>query len=376
MSLSQKLTTSDYSTTTTDNSYSEVKLQITQPILNGFGSDNQLIEFNKAKLQEKTAFFNKQSQTAKVVYDTTVLFYDTKMAIDAYKVTKKSLQLAKKLLENKNKEVKLNAFAKGYIYEIEANVLQKEIALFNAKKTMEQYLIRLKKETSLDISIKDIYYLKDSGYQINIPKKEYIVSSALSNRYDYIQAKNNYKISLLQLSYEDNQKLPTLDLYGSVYKNDDQSEVYSYSNRSYDEDGYEIGVKFSYPLFNTTASSKYQQSQIEKQKNLLILQEKKKEILQEVESLQNDIYYQKKFIATYKQLVEKEKKSLQTEQKKLDNGLSTVKDLISAQDDFIKSEFEYLRSQVDYKKSIAKVYYTMRLFPVNIKVTQDQNDTF
>ncbi len=374
---------------------SQIKFNLTQPLLKGFGTFNtkkdiyiNINEYKKSKHQLKDKLIN-------LIYRVEEAYWNLVYAYQNLDAQKKALERARKLLKENQIKVKVGTAAPMDILEAKADVALYESNVIQAEKNIE----------SAEDSLKKILNISDKNYRIiptDRPTIEKIkvnfndfLLEALNNRPDIESARLDLKNYKIRVKYQKNQMLPDLQLTASYYTTgiggdqliikqesifgpreiigvikkdvwETMKDVFSnlYKN-------YSIGLSLSIPLSFKKERAELMQAKINLKKSLYNLKNIENNILFEVKSAIKELEANYKLVEANRIRVELEKQKLEAEQKKLSVGLSTNFQVLTYQRQYADAQTNYLKSVIDYKMTISKINKiiarTLKVYDINLK---------
>jgi|GraSoiStandDraft_16_1057320.scaffolds.fasta_scaffold03719_6 outer membrane protein TolC len=206
---------------------SSLDLQITQPLLQGFGIaiNNRAIRIAKNNLQVADLVF--QQQVINTVANVIQLYWNLVSFNEDVDVKTQALALAKKLYSDNQKQVEIGTLAPIEIVRAEAEVASREQDLLTAQTTVLQQETILKSALSRNgvasPAIADARIVPTDP--IRIPEKEQVqpvqdlVEMALSSRPDLAQSRIQIDNSKISLTGTKNAMLPSINAFADLRNN-------------------------------------------------------------------------------------------------------------------------------------------------------------
>ena len=296
----------------------DVALRITQPLLRGFGLDANLFTFRLSSINY---------QTSKSQFRATVLDILRRVMGNYYVVirTKREVEIASRLLSRtqaiyelivKRREGGFKGATVIEVNQILAAVKARQAALLSAQKNYQdaqERLAVLLADTEINVlkNPEIIPTTKLCDTKINFSVADQL-KAALKYSPRLEQARLTIKSSDLRVRYTKNMLLPRLDANITLGTSGDNrkrqtmwNEILKTSNNQYN-----IGLMFSYPLGNRAAESRYASARLQRQRNLVQIQQTAdsialsiKELVRRIELSYNTLQLQRTvFKAANKQL--------------------------------------------------------------------------
>jgi len=336
-------------------------LSINQPLLKNFGPFVTNAQINIAKNNSKISKEVFRERVINQIADITSLYWELYFARENLKLKEVSLEQAKSLLRVNRAKVKQGVLPPTYEIQAEADVAAREMGLIEARASIKDAEDKIKKSTNLSQN-KGVWDFE--LYPIDLPitapitiDLEGCISAVLEKNPTLIQVQTNFLNKKIQEHVAKNQRLPQLDLFGSVGVmglSESNSEAFDDMYRN-DYDNWAVGLTFSYPIQNRAARYRYKQALLDREKSETIIENIKSELI-----LQTRIYSRqiesnlKQIYAGEKDVISQERK-LDAEQKRYDVGLSTSQDVLNYQRDLETARIGKVRAIVDYNISQIKL---------------------
>jgi outer membrane protein len=369
---------------------SALDLQITQPLLQGFGLalNNRTIRIAKNNL--KAADYVFRQQLLNTVANVVQLYWNLVASNQNVDVKKRALDVSQKLYDDNKKQVEIGTLAPIEIVRAEAQVASDQQALVAAQSAVQQQEVVLKSALSRNglasASISDVHIVATDP--IRIPEVEAVepiqdlVSRALDNRPDLAQSRIQIENAQISLKGTRNAMLPTLNAVGDVRNNAligtqntitgvnattgllsppavaDPFFVGGYGGilgqlfgRNFPT--YSVGLNLNIPLRNRAAQANLATATLNLRQNELQVQRQINQIRVDV---QNALIGVQQARAQYQAAVKQrvlEEQTLDADQKKLALGATTVfqviqdqRDLATAAGNEVTAEAAYAASRV------------------------------
>jgi outer membrane protein TolC len=225
----QQSTTNANATTLDLNPYTtgSLNLQVTQPLLQGFGLavNNRNIRIAKNNMRVNDLLFKQQVMTT--VSQIAAAYWDLVSFNENVKVKQQALGLSQRLYEDNKKQVEIGTLAPIEIVRAEAEVASRQQDLVNAQTQVLQQETALKNALSrtgvMSPSVAEAHIIPTDA--IAVPETEPVIpvqdliAKALANRPEVPQSKLNIENTHIGLKGDRSQMLPTLDLIGSLTNN-------------------------------------------------------------------------------------------------------------------------------------------------------------
>jgi outer membrane protein TolC len=368
----------------------ELALTLTHPLLKNFGID---LNSTRIKVAQNNLELSKQQLAAAVttlVADVQQAYWDLVLATHDLAARRRALEVARHL-ERRTAEL----VAKGRLpalatLQAEATVLERRLDLQAAEDAFENAEQRLKallnlEQTPLpaDLVLLPTDVPRSEPHMISVEEG---VKQALANRPEVSQAKLDRENKRLGVAFAKNQRLPELNLVGSVGLSGlsgtlaanpfstitiggvplDTFLATDQTLRSF-EGGYEdalgkmlssdfisyrVGVTVQIPLGNQVARSELAKARLELEKAKAMAQSVEQKIALEVERLARALKSAWRAIEGVQALRTLAQRKLDMAQEGLELGVSSVTDVIEAQKNFTLAQRDELKTIIEYNKML------------------------
>ncbi len=343
-------------------------IEVTQPLLRGFGVDSGLASTRLAKnrYQIKQAVF--EDLIMGTVRDVAINYANLYSAKKNLELRIESRNLAQRLLDDNRKRVAVGRDAESEIITAEAGVASREDAVINAEKNLRIQENRFKLFVSDDvvdllayrILIEDLNIEKFSGVDV---KQDFLM--ALRKRPDYLQAKLGLNASHIAIKRDKRNLLPSLDISirASQFGASDTSR--SKAQDSFSDakaDGLSTQLNFSMPILNRSNRAQLRSSELVLAQKELDIKQLEQAILVDIDNAAVRLDADYRRVAATQRAVDLAEKSLfATEQlRKAGRRTSFVvlrfqNDLANAQNAYLQALSAYYRSYINYRYEIGEI---------------------
>lgn len=364
-----------------DPSYrSGLTFSITQSLLKGFGTEINKSSIYIAKNNKDISILRLKSQIIKTIADVQNIYWGLFFAQENLKVQELSLKQAEDLLiMNKRFKEEGKATisdvlqAQSAVSSREADVISAIDSVKESEEKLKRIINIMQEEDKWDwpITLIDV----PSFVEVDANLQESI-NTAIKSRPEYILAQLDLQNSDISIKLAKNQRLPSLDLEGSLSLNGlsgESGESLSQVGKA-EYDTWALGIALKMPLGAKTTKSNERKSQLEKEQKLLALKDLEQQIVLEVRSSIRQINGNKKRIEATDAAEKFAKQVLATEEKKYAVGLSTSYQLLQFQANQVLATKNHLSAVIDYQKSIVSLYQSLgiTLDKLNIKLEEER----
>jgi outer membrane protein TolC len=338
---------------------SNVTLDLTQPLLNGFGLT---VNRSQVLIAQNNFSISREAFSAKVmdlVRDVQNLYWDLAFQRENLKVSQQFLRAAQDLFEINKAKVQQGLLAPVEVLVAEAEVAAREEGVLLAEKDLRDAEDRLRRVIQPIDLIEEIPIIPtDEPVQKPYhPDSRETLQTALEHRPDLKQARINLKNRKISLQVAENQVLPTLNLQagaglnglGDTYGNDmDQltsTDFYSW----------QAGVAFSTPIGNRAARGNLARQRVNLEKTQMDLKNLEQEVILEVKEAIRRVQTDEKRIESNQKARFLAGKKLEVETERYNLGLTTTHDVLEFQKDLANARVNELKAILDYNRSLVNL---------------------
>lgn len=355
---------------------SSLNVGLTQPLLKNFKIDSPRNQLRLAKKSREITDVQFRQTIINTVATVKGLYYELIYSIDNLAAAQKSLELAKKLLDENEIRVKVGTMAPLDVVSAQSEVASREEgvivadnALSEAEDNLKRTLFPLNDPAMWSTRIVPSDRPSAEPVPVNI---DAAVRNALDSRTDVIAARKSLERSGYNVEYTRNQLLPQMDLvanYGGSGAGGTQlirdelggpvvgtvpggygdavSEVFGA-----DYPTWSVGVNLSYSIPNRSAKAGAAYAKLSQDQALASFRRLELQVAAEVRTAARGVESGFKRVASTQAARRLAAQRLDAESKKFDAGMSTNFLVTQAQRDLATAEVNDLRAISDYRKSV------------------------
>ncbi len=354
-------------------------LNLTQPLLRNFKLDSSRELIRVAKKNREISDVQFRQTVINTVASTKQGYYDLIAAIDNLNAQEKSLDLAKKLLNENQIKVRVGTLAPLDVVAAQAEVASREEGVIRAGATIldtEDALKRLifPKNDPATWDLRIIPKDRPSAEPVRVDVGA-AIQNALEKRTDVQAARRNLEKADIVVTFARSQLLPQVDLvanYGSTGVGGTQLQRQGfggpiistipggYGDAAGDAFGianptWTIRVNLTYPIMNRQAAALSAQARIAKDQALVSFQRLELQVAQEVRVAARAVETNSKRIETTRAARVLQEQRLDAEEKKFAAGMSTNFLVTQAQRDLADARVAEIQAIADYNKSVVQL---------------------
>lgn len=198
---------------------SSINLSFTQPLLAGFATDNQRAALETQQIQSQITDLQLRTQAENIVAQVRTAYWALRAAIEQIEIQRLSLEQAQQLLAENQVREQLGRATAFQVIQAEAQVASAEQAELNARiqwrnreLALKQLLLDGAGDPLLGATINPVDIPTLTDPQVDLTQA---TSTALGQRTDLLQQREQLRISEVNLDVSRSNKLPTLDLTAS-----------------------------------------------------------------------------------------------------------------------------------------------------------------
>lgn len=367
------------STTSTFNpSYrSNLSFNFSQPLLKNFGTFMTNKTIHSSRNTHQKSLLTLKQRVIDLIYQVEDAYWNLVKAYENYDVQKKSLQLAKDALRQRELEVKIGVSAQMDILTAQAEAASRESSTLQAWKEIQTAEESLKKILNISQTEESIKPTDKPNFEATSEYKlDTLLAEAMEKRPDIQQVKIDLKNLNIEVRSAKNQLLPDLQLQASYYTSGlsgtrlqpdftGQTDPVVVSKTDWDQaikdafkqlyKNYSIQLSLSLPIVNTSAKSDLVQARLNLKQGLLSLDNTSNTIYSEVKQAILELQSQIKIVEANRVARELAEQKLIAEQKKLSVGLSTDYLVFQYQRDLATAQSLETDALISYNLALANL---------------------
>jgi len=344
---------------------SGLTFNVTQPLLKGFGIGVNKTPITIAQNNRDISRLRLKTQLITTLSEVQNAYWELVFAIENLKVQQLALKQAQDLLKKNRRFKEFDKATISDVLQSQSAVASREADVIAAKDALRDAEDRVKRITNM---IQDQIKWDAPIVPVDAPPLEEIkvvleesIATALQHQPEYAQAEIDLKNSEASIKVAKNQRLPRLDLEGSLSfsglggKLDEPLSQVGKANY----DTWYIGLALRVPLSRRTENATLKKSQLEKEQAMMALKDLEQEIITQVRGAVRQLETNKKRIEATKSAEKYAKQALSVEEKKHELELSSSYELLQFQANLATAAKNHLRAVIDYRKSIVVLYQVL-----------------
>lgn len=337
---------------------STLSIDLAQPLLRGWGTDIQTAQLKAAEASYDASVHQVDSTAADLAAQVKNGYWELVFAWQDIDVTKLSLELAQKLLEETEAKIAAGKLAQVEVYQPQSEVARREEELITAERAIgaAEDNLKLLLNATGDWLIQ--YEPVDTPMTEPIrPEVKNVLTRALENRPDLKAAELAIRAAQLEEKIAQDNLRPTLDLTGGLgYGGTDEGYDDALSAATDDPDvGWQVGLTFTHSLDNSYAKGALRQAKASHSKARTNSQLLQLEITRSVRTTVRDVELAIKAMEATRKTSIATRKRLEAEEAKFEAGRSTTLDVLTAQEAYSQALSQENRTKIVYAQSLAEL---------------------
>jgi outer membrane protein TolC len=336
-----------------------VSITVSQPLLQGAGTDYSRAAIERARLGVKIASLNLKSAVLTVIYNTQTAYYNLLFAREQYNVGLDTLRLAQALLDENTIKRKTGVLT-------DLDVLQAEVGVATAKSQLITFEQTVKNNE--DALLQDLgeRQFKQAVGAVDFPALE---NTDVSFDYSYKLARDNgpslaivgamieqFKLDALKAKRD---ALPAFSVNGGLGYNSAQDDYYAAANHLWNGNGYnwQAGFSLSVPWGMAANRALYRQAMANVRSEQLTQEQTDQQLVVQVRSAVRAVESSLESVRAAGEESRLSEKQYDLQKAELDAGLATSYDVLQAQNQLETARVNELQAKVNLRDSIADLHF-------------------
>ncbi|MDR2578434.1 MAG: TolC family protein [Chitinispirillales bacterium] len=340
-----------------DTFQNNIGLTVTQALLQGLGSEANLVPLRKARIDLDIRQEELAAYTQRLIADTERAYWDLLLSGEQTAIFRYSLELAQRLLFESEERLRIGGIAPIDLVAIRAEVASRERQLFDAETAYRQralYLKFLMNAPELwDVEI----VITDTSAQLGTADSvsEHIEAAHVF-RPDYLMAFMQVQKGELDLVQTKNGLLPRLDFFISL-QGTTYAESFPRALLPGDMSGAVAGgLTLQFPIRNTPARERHRRIEYTVEQQRLAVENFARLIEYEIRSAHMEVLRAKRQIETSETVSALQLQKLEAEQAKMNAGKSTGYAVLQVQRDLVSANLDEAQARTAYVNALIALY--------------------
>lgn len=389
-----KYKTSDYQFSLLNPVYgSRFTFRVDQPLFNGWGRENVEYSLNLNRKYSERSLEQLKDTVMRLITQTESAYLDLVYSFRNLDVARESLELARDQFQITRKKVEVGTLAPVDQLQAEANLADARQQLVSAENLLMAAQDQIKQILNLKRNEWNVEFLPQEQPAIKLQqfKKDECIEKAMQNNPAITMARLDLNISQLTLDYTRNQKKPTVNLYGTLTYDGNNTRTLTDETgqiiiipgsfgdafemaTSLDNQSWSIGVNVRYPLQNRAAKAAYMKAKLDKTSNELSLENTVISVTNDIRDALRNLNSSQRSIEAARKTRELREKNLEIEKKKFVNGMSTNFLVSQREQELAKARISELNAQITYRKSLVALKQAMGILLEDRNIKLENGD--
>ena len=342
-----------------DNYFSFAGLEITQPLLKGFGFDANLVSVRLARASHGVSQWQYQQTVMNVVTSVIFGYLELDFAHKNLEISRRSRDLAGNLLDENEKRFRAGSLSAADVTSARTRVATREEAILIAERSVkvaENFLKGLiSDDNTTALLTRSLAISKPAPLPDHTPNPALEFAASLERRPDYQQAKLNLRQTEVNRRYRRNQMLPQVNLVGSLGYNGLDNQVSKSQLQVLDRDSrsYSLGAVVSIPLTFAAERGRYRSAKFIEQQAEMNLALVEQNIVVALGNAATQIETAKKRVEVTRYSLGLAEQNLDAELKKLRAGTGSTFFVLAQQEILAGTEISAYRAETDLQRALA-----------------------
>ncbi len=369
----------------TDSWNSRLTLDVTQPLLKGFGKEATIGGVLLAQNSQEQSAIQLEQNAFETIIATESAYWNLVLAREQLEVAKLALNAAQQLLDRSKARIESGAQAQYELLSAEAEVAARRQEIIQRQAAVGQAQDELKRLTGIaQLPIGwgiDILPTEQPLVATRVTAADSLVSLAMQSRPDVRIAEQQREARLLSLRLQHNARMPSLDATGGLSLADGSPRSYS---RSFDEivtveyPSWNVGLRLSMPIGNRSADGQYRQARLQVRQTELAYQALQLRVHQELRDAVRTVESTREQIQAAEVTVNLREADLSNQEERLRLGLATNYDVLLKERDLADARRSLLQAQISHQKAIVNLQAAtgelLEVRGIRVQPREDEND--
>jgi len=338
---------------TVKNYTSYLGVELSQPLLKGFGKKVATANVYYSRLERDTTVHDIENMTVELLYQVQNSYWNLVYAWQSMGVLELSVQQADSLLAYNLKGRELGVLTDSDVLEAESMLLSRQQDILNQQNIIRETedslrrLLNMDSESEMKSVIKPTDTATVGNITIDIGKA---FEEAVALRPDYKLNKKYLERYQFSRDLSQNGLLPNLDLTAR-YNIHGSGTTYDKDIRDmggFGQNDVSLGIMLRLPLGNRSAKAELKKNEIEIKRQELTIRDLESRILTEIRSAARNVKIRQESVDVARKNVEVDELKLKIEEEKFKNQLSTSYYVLQFQKDLAIARNLYNKTLIDY----------------------------
>ncbi len=349
-------------------------VELRQPLLKNIGGRQEKTAIKIANYQAHISEEEFREKVIDVVSRVGKAYWKLYLARELIAVNRENLEMAQEIERREGERLGRGLSQQLDLERARSNVAARRRTLL---KSQEEYLIAMDRlklilnwgplRIGSDLEVVPIEEPRTTPLDVD---EAQAIETALNNRPEVLMAKQRQKIRQADVELAAHQRLPDLEAFGrysmSGYGGDFGDAIDDIGPN--DEDIWEVGVNFEWPIGNRAANSRYKQKVLRHKQMEAILERIEDDIRLDIRQILHGIATARGEIQTTRMAREAARKVVEGEFVRFEIGQTSNEELLRAQDLLALTDRNYSRAVVEYNIALNELVRAQGVLPDGIRI--------
>ncbi len=357
-----------------DESTSDLSLDLTQPLLRGFGPAANLSEVRIARISAADSEWSFRNRIIEILTRTDFVYNDLHAERQQLRVAERSLSLAEQLVSDNESRLKIGVKSPLDVTEARATAAARveDVILARQRVATNENLLKQLVTNDLEPMLTVRVEIAPPPSPVFAGDVSAGIRQALEIRPDFRRAVLELQNRNVILAFRGTESLPRFDLTGSLgLLGIDTRAAESLSRIARrDQSFWSVGAIVSIPIPNRAAKGSEEAARLQVAQQLVALKELEQNIVVEVDNANGEVLTARERIRSTDAARKLAQETLDAGGERLKAGVLTTFELLELQEKLSRAEAAEIRAKADYNKAVSEYYRQTgtTLLMYNVKV--------
>lgn len=365
--------------TLSPNWFTSLSFSVGQELLKNFGLEVNQAPIIVAKRSSKISEKELEIRISDVLLNVERAYWILVAAKENLDLTKTALELARDLQRRNEIQVEVGTLAPVTVTQAKSEVAGRQVDLISAENILKATADNLKNILVIPLT-QEINPTDEPTTSVKKFDEKQVVTEALKERPEIIQAELDIKNKETQKKFFSNQRLPRLAVEGTVnlqglggrdnpnrlvFGDGDVQPISELFNDSYRDSfrnlierefpTWQILGVFSFPIFNRTARGDYIKASADLDRSVISYKRVTDNVALDVRDAIREVESSLRTIEAARTATQLQEEVLNNEEERLKVGIGTTRDVLEAQRDLVNARTQEIRAIADYNIALSQL---------------------
>ncbi len=341
---------------TTETYTSLVRLEVTQPLLRGAGSDASRALQRSASARAKGASASHEATATRVAHDVMVAYWELAYAAAEVDIRMESAGLAREHLRIVRAQVDKGDRAQVDLAEVEIEVALREEEVAIAEATLDEKSFELQQlmGAELDARGRPLRASEEVEFDIELPSRADALTAATRNNPALRSLAFEQRARGIEVAAADDAVSPALDFRASadVFGQDNQPSVAPQDMIGYESHAFEASLVFTMPLGRRDAKGKLAEARAQRLRVERQYDAARRQIQVDTARAYNRVVLAAKRMDVLRTATDKAVRAMKLDKRRYELGAITSFDVLRKQQELAEARLRQRRARVDHATAV------------------------